>query len=231
MFLEVRTETFLDRLKVALLAASTDETRKHLNGVLLSLTKDGVSIAATDGHCMFVVELRDVLQRGGTGSVLISVEDATRIVRLATKPTKQLPLRLELTGDQVHVSIPKAGLSAQFRAVDAVFPPVHAVLPTELNEEDDPPLIDASLHARVAKAFALLSDQRATGLRFIATSVMPKDAPVVVVSESVPELFVLAMPVRFDALPEPNLDRIRALVADTRARDTLKREDVGEAAE
>lgn len=144
---------FVGNLKACLLAASPDEARPT-SCIRLECGGASSRFIATDGHWMWINEIRSEAEStdGAGRVVLLSIEDAKRIVKLVEVSKKAAAWAVEIDTDGRTVR--QLSQSLAYGPVDKVFPPYNQVLPATVGGERIIACFDAHLMARVAAAFA-----------------------------------------------------------------------------
>ena len=110
-------------------AVCKDETRFHLNGVLIEATSARTRMVATDGHRLTMVErdacmnALDASTRLTKGAIIPSKACAVAVRLLAKAPT------CELTVTDTHAWVCREGTEIVAKLIDAQFPPYEQVIP------------------------------------------------------------------------------------------------------
>lgn len=157
----VGADLLADCVEKTSFAMSADESRYVLNAALLKLRPDGVTMAATDGHRLALVE-RKVETPGLKQEVLVLVprKALTSLRRLAEEGGKGA--HVEFSKDDSHLFFALGSRVLAARQLTGQFPNYEAALPKdnvkalELNRE--------SFEA-VIRRVALLADDRLHGIR------------------------------------------------------------------
>jgi DNA polymerase III sliding clamp (beta) subunit (PCNA family) len=210
----------VSNLKAALLAASTDETREHLNSVLVefhaptgSCKLGKARFVATNGHWIWFHEVNADVTRDAT--MLLSCDDVKRLIKWIAIPKGR-------RATEVEVELSTNGLVRQGpmelrivpRSDECRFPPYHQILPSLVNvTERACTSVDGAYLSVVAQAFALVTlSKKATPVTLYPGS--SELDPVIVTSDYVPDGLAIVMPMRVDRLnPGPLLERYRAIAA------------------
>jgi DNA polymerase III beta subunit, central domain len=135
MYMRFSAPWFGRVLSALLLAASKDETRAHLFGILIDVT-DGVMVA-TDGHVLAVhaIDRSDVdlaSDYSAPDPILLSRPDAERIAKLIGK-ARAGDVTFEPQGKGAF-RVTHIGTTMLVQAVDATFPPWRQAMPVESRE-------------------------------------------------------------------------------------------------
>ncbi|MFQ5697056.1 MAG: DNA polymerase III subunit beta [Myxococcota bacterium] len=148
-----------------LYATSTDETRYNLNGVLMEVLDDGrLRGVATDGHRMAqidctVPEPLEFLDR----KIIVPRKGIAEIRKLVDDPDEGVEMGL---GDNFLI-VRRPGLILSCRLIDGEFPNYRQVVPSEFKARI---VVDRGHLLRAARRMALMTHDRARGLRFVLDS-------------------------------------------------------------
>lgn len=144
---------FVGNLKACLLAVSPDEARPT-SCIRLECGATSTRFIATDGHWLWINEIWSHAEASdGAGRVvLLSIEDAKRIVKLVDTSKKAAAWPVELDPDTRTVR--QLSQSLAYAPVDKLFPPYQQILPTSVGGERIIACFDAYLMGRIAGAFA-----------------------------------------------------------------------------
>jgi DNA polymerase-3 subunit beta len=167
-FLTLNAENFKDMIKKTIYAASTDETRYNLTGVLFEMEEqeDGKGIlrlVATDGHRMAKVE------KGAEGnirpgeSVVIPRKSLNEVRKLLEEGDDEM---VEVDFQKQHGVFRKDSIVLTTRLIDMSFPNWKQVVPEErvfVAEADR----ESMIHA--IRRVSLLSSERSRAIKFAFT--------------------------------------------------------------
>jgi DNA polymerase-3 subunit beta len=141
-------------------AISTDETRPHVNSVLLEADGNVLRAVSTDGHRLHKAEVKSEMalrEAGDRRDVLVPLKAVTEMRRLLDK---QGEVALCIGGPNLFLRL--GSLTWTCKLVDALFPPFQQVL-AKVNETDPRvprlPFIDA------LKAIQLAASDRTGGVK------------------------------------------------------------------
>jgi len=152
---------FSAMIQKTIFAISSEESRYTLNGALLLLKPETVSMVATDGHRLAVVE-RDVQVAGLKNElrVLVPKKAMGEVQRLISEVEEETPV--ELSKDDSHLFFQIGSRVLISRMLTGQFPNYEAVLPRENNciVELDKEQVQASI-----RRVALLADERSHAIR------------------------------------------------------------------
>ena len=108
----------MDILKAVNLAASTEETRYYLNGVLIEVTENAVRYVATNGHILLTMIEKSPYANTMTGSWIIPHKWIKNTKGLALKDAPQL----ELTEQEGMLTFRSPGSASAVTPIDGTFP-------------------------------------------------------------------------------------------------------------
>jgi DNA polymerase-3 subunit beta len=118
-------------------AISTDETRYVLNGIFMSFKDDKLTVVATDGRRLALVEHDVELPRGTTAELILPTKAVSELQRLLVdKGTAQI----SLMENQVAINLlpppqdGKRGIVLVSKLIEGSFPNYRQVIPTETKE-------------------------------------------------------------------------------------------------
>jgi DNA polymerase-3 subunit beta len=136
-------------------AISTDESRLHLNSMLLEI--NGVMRAvATDGHRLSLVETTTPAG-AGEFTALIPLRAITQIKRLCEDGDA-----VTLTPDGFHLFIGVGGFSYCVKTVDSAFPPYQSVIPKSSNNTA---AVNRASLLNAVRAVAVSASDRTSGIK------------------------------------------------------------------
>lgn len=144
---KIQQQVFKEMLRKVSYAASQDDTRRTLKGVLLSFKGEKLTMVATDGRRLALIE-----------NELEFAKDAERDIVLPSKAVMEL--QRSLTGDsEMELSVQKSqicfkvnNMTMYSKLIDEVYPNYRQVIPSEANEKivvDRQLLLDALDRASV----------------------------------------------------------------------------------
>ena len=142
-------------------AISSEESRYTLNGALLLLKPESVSMVATDGHRLALVER--ATQVAGISNelrALIPKKAMSELLRLLTESDGEAPV--EFAKDESHLFFSVNERVLISRMLTGQFPNYEAVLPRENSRIVE---LDKNLITAAIKRVALLADERSRAMR------------------------------------------------------------------
>jgi DNA polymerase-3 subunit beta len=155
---EVRAGCLLSAIEGSGYAVSTDETRAHLNSLLLEFADIGLRAVATDGHRLAVTEVSGGSWPGW--SVLVPKRAVDALKRIAEECEVDDAIGLAVDGYTMFASVPGCTYSA--RLSESQFPPYKAVIP-----ETSAAIITVDRKALLesVRAVAVSASQRTGGIK------------------------------------------------------------------
>jgi DNA polymerase-3 subunit beta len=142
-------------------AISSEESRYTLNGALLLLKPETISMVATDGHRLALVER--ATQVAGISNelrALIPKKAMSELLRLLTESDGETPV--EFAKDESHLFFSVNERVLISRMLTGQFPNYEAVLPRENSRIVE---LDKNLITAAIKRVALLADERSRAMR------------------------------------------------------------------
>jgi DNA polymerase-3 subunit beta len=142
-------------------AISSEESRYTLNGALLLLRPGSVTMVATDGHRLALIE-RDIEVAGLKNELrlLIAKKAMVELVRLLSEGEGELPV--SISKDEGHLFFSLGQRVLICRMLTGQFPNYEAVLPRENNRVLQ---LDKEAISAAVRRVALLADERSRAVR------------------------------------------------------------------
>ncbi len=150
--------TLIDR---TIFAISNEETRYTLNGALLIIKTGGVSMVATDGHRLALIERPMEIKGVGNELRILIPKKAMSELRLLLKEGGE-DAEVQLGKDESHLFFASGDRILISRMLTGQFPNYEAVLPRENTRIVE---LDNQLVASAIKRVALLADERSRAVR------------------------------------------------------------------
>ncbi len=116
---------FADALRQVVAAASTDESRPILTGVLMAAEGDGLRLVATDSYRLAVRDLRGISVLAEGQSVLVPSNALKELARVLSDDVEQVVLRL---GER-DASFEVGDISLVTRLIEGEFPNYRGLIP------------------------------------------------------------------------------------------------------
>ncbi|MCE0484596.1 MAG: DNA polymerase III subunit beta [Methylacidiphilales bacterium] len=152
---------FRDMLKRTAYAISTDESRYVLNGVLLSFKENKLSLVATDGRRLALVEQDLEFPKGSEVEAILptkAVQELQRILR------DEEPLNISFAENQVTFDLGTTFLYSKL--IEGNYPNYKQVVPAEAKERI---LLEREIFLNAVRRVALLSSEKSNSVKLIFT--------------------------------------------------------------
>jgi DNA polymerase-3 subunit beta len=124
---ELNVADFKEMIQQVAFAASNDEARPVLQGVLAQLNDDMVMLAATDGYRISVRKAKLAVPGNQTLKLIIPARALTELARIATDGDQTLMMVVPQGRGQVIFHLKNAELSSQL--IEGNFPDYNAIIP------------------------------------------------------------------------------------------------------
>jgi DNA polymerase-3 subunit beta len=125
----IRQKDLRDGLRKTSYAISTDETRYVLNGVLFSFKDNKLTLVATDGRRLAMVDIDLEFPRSHEGDIIVPTKAVTELHRLLTG---EGDLRVSVGSGQIAFDLEKALLVSKL--IEGNYPNYRQVIPGEMKE-------------------------------------------------------------------------------------------------
>jgi DNA polymerase-3 subunit beta len=157
----VPANIFATAIQRTIFAISSEESRYTLNGGLLLLKPGGLTMVATDGHRLALIE-RDIELPGLKNELrlLIPKKAMVELLRLLSEGEAELPVQISKDESHLFFSLGRRVLIC--RILTGQFPNYEAVLPRENNRVLE---LDKETISAAVRRVALLADERSRAVR------------------------------------------------------------------
>ena len=125
----IRQKDFRDGLRKTSYAISTDETRYVLNGVLFSFKDNKLTLVATDGRRLAMVEIELEFPRSHEADLIIPTKAVTELQRLLTDDGE---IKVSMGSGQIAFDLNKTLLVSKL--IEGNYPNYRQVIPSEAKE-------------------------------------------------------------------------------------------------
>lgn len=163
-FHDLDAKTLLDMIRKTIFSVSSDETRRHLNGIFMQWKGSLVRMVSTDGHRLSKVEYE-------VGAGVEMEEDGIIIPRKGVLEMRRLLEGVEGTCDiglqEGNLFVRAKDVCLTIKLVDAQFPPFDQVVPKESERKVQ---VDRVLLLESLKRMAIMSSERNGGIRLELTA-------------------------------------------------------------
>ena len=144
-------------------AISLEESRYTLNGALLVLKPNSITMVATDGHRLAMVETDHKFEGFSSETrVLVPKKAMSEVQRLAAQSGDETAV--EFAQDESHLFFQFDGRLLTCRKLTGQFPNYEAVLPRDLNKTV---VIDRNELQEALRRVSQLADQRSRAVKFM----------------------------------------------------------------
>jgi DNA polymerase-3 subunit beta len=155
------SNVFATAIQRTIFAISSEESRYTLNGALLLLKPSTVTMVATDGHRLAIIE-RDIELPGLKNELrlLIPKKAMGELVKLLSEAEEEFPV--QISKDESHLFFSLGERVLICRMLTGQFPNYEAVLPRENNRVLE---LDKETISAAVRRVALLADERSRAIR------------------------------------------------------------------
>jgi len=150
-----------DALKKTSYAISTDETRYVLNGILFSFKENKVTLVATDGRRLALVDLEVEFPRSQEVDIIVPTKAVTELGRLLGD---EGDVRLSVEENQVAFQIGDTLLASKL--IEGNYPNYRQVIPGEAKERVT---LERELFLNAVHRVALLSSEKSNSVKLVFT--------------------------------------------------------------
>ena len=164
-FSEVSTHLIREMIEKTVFAASNEESRYHLNGILISQSKKGESeilrMVATDGHRLSLLDRESQMIRGIEKGIIIPKKGVLEIKKIMGD--REGAEEIKIYFDQTHGFF-KIGKSLMIiRLIDGEFPEYEQVIP---KGNDKKVLIEKEKMYASLRRVSTMASERVEGVKF-----------------------------------------------------------------
>jgi DNA polymerase-3 subunit beta len=152
---------FRDMLKRTAYAISTDESRYVLNGVLLSFKENKLSLVATDGRRLALVEQDIEFPKGSEVEAILPTKAVQELQRILGDDQ---PLNISFAENQVSFDLGSTFLYSKL--IEGNYPNYKQVVPAEAKERI---VLERELFHNAVRRVALLSSEKSNSVKLIFT--------------------------------------------------------------
>jgi DNA polymerase-3 subunit beta len=151
-----------DCLRKTSYAISTDETRYVLNGILFSFKDNALTMVATDGRRLAMVEQELEFPQSQEGDIIVPTKAVNELSRLLGDSGV---VTIKVTGSQVGFDLGDGLLVSKL--IDGNYPNYRQVIPGEAKERIP---IEREAFLRAISRVSLLATDKSNSVKFIFTS-------------------------------------------------------------
>jgi DNA polymerase III subunit beta len=146
-----------DALRKTSYAISTDETRYVLNGILFSFKENKLTLVATDGRRLALVDLEAEFPRSNEIDVVVPAKCVSELQRLLSDDGE-----VKLAVGENHVSFEASGKLLVSKLIEGNYPNYRQVIPQESRERVT---IERELLLNAVRRVALLSSEKSNSVK------------------------------------------------------------------
>ncbi len=150
-----------DALRKTSYGISTDETRYVLNGILFSFKENKLTLVATDGRRLALVDLEAEFPRSNEVDVVVPSKCITELQRLLGDEGD-----VKLAVGENHVSFEAGGRLLVSKLIEGNYPNYRQVIPAESRERIT---IERELFLQAVRRVSLLSSEKSNSVKLIFT--------------------------------------------------------------
>jgi DNA polymerase-3 subunit beta len=150
-----------DALKKTSYAISTDETRYVLNGILFSFKENKLTLVATDGRRLALVDLEVEFPRSQEADIIVPTKAVTELGRLLGD---EGDVRLSVGENQVSFQIGDTLLASKL--IEGNYPNYRQVIPGEAKERVT---LERELFLNAVHRVSLLSSEKSNSVKLVFT--------------------------------------------------------------
>ena len=157
-FVRIASEDLAQMLDKVCFAMSTDDTRYHLNGVLLEKNGSETNLVATDGHRLSFTKRAISMEKMRQDKIIIPRKAVNELRKLLAQEKS-----IELSVSERHIFVKTEKQTLYIRLIDGNFPDYRRVIP-----QDNPIKIEIPRDSLVGalKRVSLLANDRSKGVAF-----------------------------------------------------------------
>src|SRR5439155_16103592 len=127
--LQMEQSVLRDMLKKTAYAVSNDETRYVLNGVYMSLKSSKLTVVATDGRRLALVERDTEIPKGGEAEIILPTKAVAELQRLLGEKGEA---KLSVGENQIIFNL--NGTTLATKLIEGTYPNFRQVIPSETKE-------------------------------------------------------------------------------------------------
>src|SRR5215475_12821821 len=127
----IRQKDLRDGLRKTSYAISTDETRYVLNGLLFSMKENKLTLVATDGRRLAMVDIELEIPRSQEADIIVPTKAVTEVQRLLTD---EGDVKVSVSSGQIAFDLNKTLLVSKL--IEGNYPNYKQVIPGEAKERD-----------------------------------------------------------------------------------------------
>ena len=153
----IEQDAFKSMLQKVLYAASTDETRYILNGALLSFKDEKLTIVATDGRRLALVEQEIEFPESAAASIVVPTKTLNELIKTLNS---EGTLKIRVNATQIAFDFDRILIISKL--IDGVYPNFQQVIPSQCEERV---AIDRETILNAVRRVSLLTDDQTASVR------------------------------------------------------------------
>ena len=157
----LRQKDLRDALKKTAYAISTDETRYVLNGILFSFRENKLTLVATDGRRLALVDIELEFPRSHEGDVIIPSKTVNEIARLLTDDGE---IKISIGENQAAFEV--NGTLLVSKLIEGNYPNYRQVIPAETKERVT---LERVLFHDAVHRVSLLASEKSNSVKLVFT--------------------------------------------------------------
>ncbi len=150
-----------DALKKTSYAISTDETRYVLNGIFFSFREEKLTMVATDGRRLALVDLEVEFPRSDEVDIIVPTKCVAELTRLGPG---EKPVKMSVTENQVSFEVGQTLLVSKL--VEGNYPNYKQVIPAEAKERIT---LERELFHSAVHRVSLLASEKSNSVKLVFT--------------------------------------------------------------
>ena len=155
----LRQKDLREALKKTSYAISTDETRYVLNGILFSFRDNKLTLVATDGRRLALVDIELEFPRSNEGDVILPTKAVNEIARLLTDDGE---IKLSIGENQAAFEV--NGTLLVSKLIEGNYPNYRQVIPAETKERVT---LERALFLDAVHRVSLLSSEKSNSVKLV----------------------------------------------------------------
>lgn len=157
----LKLSALTDAIKKTQYAISTDETRYVLNGIFFSFRDEKLTMVATDGRRLALVDLEVEFPRSDEIDIIVPTKCVTELTRLGTADTD---VKMSVTENQVSFEV--GGTLLVSKLIEGNYPNYKQVIPAEAKERV---VLERELFHTAVRRVSLLASEKSNSVKLVFT--------------------------------------------------------------
>jgi DNA polymerase-3 subunit beta len=157
----IRQKDLRDALKKTAYAISTDETRYVLNGILCSFKENKLTLVATDGRRLALVDIELEFPRSHETDIIVPTKTVVELQRLLSDDGE-----IKVSVGENQVAFEANGTFLVSKLVEGNYPNYHQVIPAETKERVT---LERELFYNAVHRVSLLASEKSNSVKLVFT--------------------------------------------------------------